>query len=105
MRILVTGATGTWDRGCHGAVGGSTPGVPPRRKPERLNRFGWFDDIAAVTLDASDPVSAQAALLVVKSRGPRRRDYYLVHAIGHVTSETPTGRGGQRGNRGPATPA
>jgi uncharacterized protein YbjT (DUF2867 family) len=53
--------------------------VAASRNPERLNRFGWFADVAAVTLDASDPVSAHAAL---DAAGPVDAIYYLVHAIG-----------------------
>jgi uncharacterized protein YbjT (DUF2867 family) len=53
--------------------------VTSSRNPERLKRFGWFDDVAAVTLDASDPVSAQAAM---DAAGPVDAVYYLVHAIG-----------------------
>ena len=49
------------------------------RSPERLKRLGWFDDVAPVTLDASDPVSAQAGM---DAAGAIDVVYYLVHAIG-----------------------
>ena len=49
------------------------------RNPERLKRFGWFDDVTPVTLDASDPASVRAAF---DAAGPVDVVYYLVHAIG-----------------------
>lgn len=49
------------------------------RDPTRLARFGWYDDITAVKLDAADAESARAALA---GAGPIDVVYYLVHAIG-----------------------
>jgi uncharacterized protein YbjT (DUF2867 family) len=80
MRILVTGATGyVGSRLVTALLADQHQVVAASRNPERLNRFGWFADIAAVALDASDPVSAQAAL---DAAGPVDVIYYLVHAIG-----------------------
>ena len=53
--------------------------VAATRDPARLTRFGWFDDVTAVKLDAGDADSAPAALA---DAGPIDVIYYLVHAIG-----------------------
>jgi uncharacterized protein YbjT (DUF2867 family) len=84
MRILVTGATGyVGSRLVTALLADQHQVVAAARNPERLNRFGWFDDIAAVTLDASDPVSAHAAFASCgDAAGPVDVIYYLVHAIG-----------------------
>jgi uncharacterized protein YbjT (DUF2867 family) len=80
MRILVTGATGyVGSRLVTALLADQHQVVAASRNPERLKRFGWFADVAAVTLDASDPVSAQAAM---DAAGPVDVIYYLVHAIG-----------------------
>ena len=49
------------------------------RDPARLTRFGWYDDVTVVNLDASDADSARAALA---GAGLIDVVYYLVHAIG-----------------------
>ena len=49
------------------------------RDPARLTRFGWYDDVTVVKLDASDTDSARAALA---GAGLIDVVYYLVHAIG-----------------------
>jgi uncharacterized protein YbjT (DUF2867 family) len=49
------------------------------RDPARLSGIGWFDDVTAVTLDASDVASVRAGLA---DAGPVDVIYYLVHAIG-----------------------
>jgi uncharacterized protein YbjT (DUF2867 family) len=49
------------------------------RDPARLARFGWYDDVTVVKLDASDADSARAAFA---GAGPVDVVYYLVHAIG-----------------------
>ncbi len=49
------------------------------RDPARLTRFGWYDDVTVVKLDASDADSARTAL---DGAGPIDVVYYLVHAIG-----------------------
>jgi uncharacterized protein YbjT (DUF2867 family) len=80
MRILVTGATGyVGSRLVAALLADRHQVVAASRNPERLKRFGWFADVAAVSLDASDPVSAQAAM---DAAGPVDVIYYLVHAIG-----------------------
>ena len=80
MRILVTGATGyVGSRLVTALLANQHQVVAASRNPKRLKRFGWFADVAAVALDASDPVSAQAAL---DAAGPVDVIYYLVHAIG-----------------------
>jgi uncharacterized protein YbjT (DUF2867 family) len=84
MRILVTGATGyVGSRLVTALLADQHQVVAASRNPERLNRFGWFADVAAVTLDASDPVSAHAAFASCEdAAGPVDVIYYLVHAIG-----------------------
>jgi uncharacterized protein YbjT (DUF2867 family) len=80
MRILVTGATGyVGSRLVTALLADQHQVVAASRNPERLKRFGWFGDVAAVALDASDPVSARAAM---DAAGPVEVVYYLVHAIG-----------------------
>ncbi len=80
MRILVTGATGyVGSRLVTALLANQHHVVAATRNPERLKRLGWFDDVAPVILDASDPMSAQAAMDAV---GPVDVVYYLVHAIG-----------------------
>ncbi|WP_081662043.1 NAD(P)H-binding protein, partial [Mycobacterium simiae] len=80
MRILVTGATGyVGSRLVAELLEHQHQVVTASRNPKRLNRFGWFDDVAPVRLDASDPASAQAAM---DAAGPVDVVYYLVHAIG-----------------------
>ncbi len=49
------------------------------RDPARLARFGWYDDVTPVRLDAADADSARAAFA---GAGPIDVVYYLVHAIG-----------------------
>jgi uncharacterized protein YbjT (DUF2867 family) len=84
MRILVTGATGyVGSRLVAALLADQHQVVAASRNPELLKRFGWFADVAAVTLDASDPVSAQAAFASCEdAAGPVDVVYYLVHAIG-----------------------
>jgi uncharacterized protein YbjT (DUF2867 family) len=80
MRILVTGATGyVGSRLVTALLANGHQVVTATRNPERLKRLGWFDDVAPVTLDASDPVSARAAM---DAASPVDVVYYLVHAIG-----------------------
>ncbi len=80
MRILVTGATGyVGSRLVTALLANQHQVVAATRNPERLKRFGWFDDVTPVTLDASDPASIRAAF---GSSGPVDVVYYLVHAIG-----------------------
>ncbi|WAJ44081.1 NAD(P)H-binding protein [Mycobacterium sp. Aquia_216] len=80
MRILVTGATGyVGSRLVTALLADQHQVLAATRNPKRLKRFGWYDDVAPVRLDASDPVSAQAAM---DAAGPVDVIYYLVHAIG-----------------------
>jgi len=84
MRILVTGATGyVGSRLVTALLAVHHQVVAATRNPVRLQRFGWFDDITPVILDASDPVSAQAALASSSdAAGLVDVVYYLVHGIG-----------------------
>ena len=73
-----------WDRGsslrCWRTI---TRSLAATRNPARLKRFGWFDDVIPVNLDASDAVSAQAAFALSRdAAGPVDVVYYLVHGIG-----------------------
>jgi uncharacterized protein YbjT (DUF2867 family) len=80
MRVLVTGATGyVGSRLVTALLANQHQVVTATRNPERLKRLGWFDDVAPVILDASDPMSAQAAM---DAAGSVDVVYYLVHAIG-----------------------
>src|ERR1700761_9850596 len=80
MRILVTGATGyVGSRLVTALLENQHEVVTASRNPERLKRFGWFNDVTPVALDASDPESVEAAFA---STGPIETVYYLVHAIG-----------------------
>ena len=80
MRILVTGATGyVGSRLVTALLANKHQVVAASRDPDRLARFGWYDDVAPIVLDASDQVSAQAAM---DAAGPVDVLYYLVHAIG-----------------------
>jgi uncharacterized protein YbjT (DUF2867 family) len=80
MRILVTGASGyVGSRLVTALLADSHQVVVATRNPARLTRFGWYNDVATVRFDASDPVSAQAGM---DAAGPVDVLYYLVHAIG-----------------------
>lgn len=80
MRVLVTGATGyVGSRLVTALLEKRHQVLAATRKPLRLKRFGWFDDITPVTLDASDPASLRAAFA---GSDPVDVVYYLVHAIG-----------------------
>jgi len=80
VRILVTGATGyVGSRLVTALLRAGHEVLAATRDPVRLAPLGWFDDITAVQLDASDAESAHAALT---GAGPIDVVYYLVHAIG-----------------------
>ena len=80
MRILVTGATGyVGSRLITELLSDGHHVVATSRNVERLADFGWWDQVAAVAMDAHDPASAQAAFA---GAGPIDVVYYLVHGIG-----------------------
>ncbi|OBE92673.1 NAD(P)H-binding protein [Mycobacterium sp. 852002-10029_SCH5224772] len=80
MRVLVTGATGyVGSRLVTALLENQHRVVAATRNPLRLKRFGWFDDITPVTLDAADPESLRSAFA---DSEPVDVVYYLVHAIG-----------------------
>ncbi|MGO9036232.1 NAD(P)H-binding protein [Mycobacterium sp.] len=80
MRILVTGATGyVGSRLVTALLTAGHQVLAATRDPARLARFGWFDDVNPVALDASDAESVRAAFAAA---GPVDVVYYLVHAIG-----------------------
>jgi uncharacterized protein YbjT (DUF2867 family) len=80
VRILVTGATGyVGSRLVTELLAAGHQVLAATRNPARLARMGWYEDVTAVALDASDPGSVRAAFAAV---GPVEVVYYLVHAIG-----------------------
>lgn len=80
MRTLVTGATGyVGSRLVTALLGEGHDVVVATRHPESLARFGWVEDVAAVTLDANNSDSAHVALA---EAGDVDVLYYLVHGIG-----------------------
>src|SRR6516165_12000685 len=84
MRIVVTGATGyVGSRLVTELLANQHQVMAATRNPERLKRLGWFDDVAPLRLDASDPVSVRAAFAGSEdAAGPIDVVYYLVHGIG-----------------------
>jgi uncharacterized protein YbjT (DUF2867 family) len=80
VRILVTGATGyVGSRLVTELLAAGHQVLAATRDPARLSGIGWFDEVTAVTLDASDVASVRAGLA---DAGPVDVIYYLVHAIG-----------------------
>jgi uncharacterized protein YbjT (DUF2867 family) len=84
VRILVTGATGyVGSRLVTALLADHHEVVAATRNPARLKRFGWFDDVLSISLDASDAVSAHGAFALSRdAAGPVDVVYYLVHGIG-----------------------
>jgi uncharacterized protein YbjT (DUF2867 family) len=84
VRILVTGATGyVGSRLVTALLADHHQVAAASRNPARIKRFGWFDDVVPITLDASDAASAHAAFgLSRDAAGPVDVVYYLVHTIG-----------------------
>jgi uncharacterized protein YbjT (DUF2867 family) len=80
VRIFVTGATGyVGSRLVTALLTAGHQVLAATREPARLAHLGWFDDVTAVTLDASNADSAHAAFAAA---GGVDVVYYLVHAIG-----------------------
>jgi uncharacterized protein YbjT (DUF2867 family) len=80
VRILVTGATGyVGSRLVTALLAAGHEVLAATRDPAGLARMGWFEDVTAVTLDASDVESVRVAFATA---GPVDVVYYLVHAIG-----------------------
>lgn len=80
MRILVTGATGyVGSRLVTALIADGHRVVTATRKPRRLKRFGWYDGITPVAMDAAEPGATSAAFAAA---GPVDVVYYLVHGIG-----------------------
>jgi uncharacterized protein YbjT (DUF2867 family) len=80
VRILVTGATGyVGSRLVTALLADGHHVVAASRNPNRLKRFGWYDDVTAVALDAGDRAATDSALAAA---GPVDVVYYLVHGIG-----------------------
>lgn len=78
--MLVTGATGyVGSRLVSALVAAGKDVVVASRNVERLEKFGWHDDVTSVALDAAQPTSVKQALA---DAGPIDVIYYLVHAIG-----------------------
>jgi uncharacterized protein YbjT (DUF2867 family) len=84
VRILVTGATGyVGSRLVTALLAENHQVVAATRNQARLKRFGWFDDVVPIVLDASDAVSARAAFALCRdAAGPVDVVYYPVHGIG-----------------------
>jgi uncharacterized protein YbjT (DUF2867 family) len=91
VRILVTGATGYVGSRLITALLADNHAdnhqvIAASRNPARLKRFGWFDEVTPISLDAADEVSAHAAFALSReagdSGGPVDVVYYLVHGIG-----------------------
>jgi uncharacterized protein YbjT (DUF2867 family) len=82
VRVLVTGATGyVGSRLVTVLLQAGHEVLAATRDPARLARFGWYDDVTTVKLDAADADSARAAFA---GAGPIDVVYYLVHAIGQI---------------------
>lgn len=80
MRALVTGATGyVGSRLVTALLDDQHQVAAATRNPARLKRFGWFNDVTPVRLDAADPETLASAFAIC---GPVDVAYYLVHAIG-----------------------
>jgi uncharacterized protein YbjT (DUF2867 family) len=80
VRILVTGATGyVGSRLVSALLADGHEVLTATRNPAGLKRFGWFDEVTPVTLDASDANSTADAFA---EAGHVDVVYYLVHGIG-----------------------
>ncbi len=84
--MLVTGATGyVGSRLVTALLAAGHRVFAAARRPSRLRRFGWCDDIEPITLDASDKASVHTAFASCWDRvGPVDVVYYLVHSIGRA---------------------
>lgn len=82
MRLFVTGASGyVGSRLVCELLSAGHEVVVSSRNAGSLRRFGWYDRVAVVEMDAGDPVSTQHALL---TSGTIDALYYLVHGIGQA---------------------
>jgi uncharacterized protein YbjT (DUF2867 family) len=80
VRILVTGATGyVGSRLITALLAVNHDIVAAARNPDRLKRFGWYDDVTGVALNVSDTASSSTAFA---QAGPIEVAYFLVHGIG-----------------------
>lgn len=80
MQILVLGATGyVGSRLIPALLAAGHDVTAASRNHAGLNRFGWFNRVRGIELDASDPESVQAGL---SAAGDIDVIYYFVHAIG-----------------------
>jgi len=80
VRILVTGATGyVGSRLITALLTDGHDIVAAARNPARLKRFGWYNDVTGVALDAGDQASVKNAFTAA---GPIDVVCYLVHGIG-----------------------
>ena len=80
VRILVTGATGyVGSRLVSALLDAGHDVIAATRKPDRLTKFGWHDQVTGVALNAYDEHSAETAFA---DAGPIDVVYYLVHGIG-----------------------
>lgn len=86
MLTLVTGASGyVGSRLVTALLADDHQVVAASRNQARLKRFGWFDDVVPINLDACDAVSAQAAFALSRdAAGPVDVVYYLVHGTGQA---------------------
>ena len=86
MRILVTGATGyVGSRLITALLADGHDVLAATRNPARLKKFGWFEDVLPVKLDAADATEAHAALAsATEAAGPIDVVYYLIHGIGQA---------------------
>jgi uncharacterized protein YbjT (DUF2867 family) len=80
VRILVTGATGyVGSRLITALLADGHQVFAATRNPRRLRRFGWYEGVTPIVLDAGDAAATSAAFAEAH---PIDVVYYLVHRIG-----------------------